>query len=284
MLTTLLCLAIVQQPAPEATPVNLPILSAEKWYKDAKEPEQEFEGKLDVNPGDGKIAVPKRYSSFRLIGIDDGKPVARLVFTDGKDQLLGAFVGKRLKLLGKVVAADHEGMKLVEFWPGQVLAVTGEATESIGEIKVLARTQRWLPSKRTAQAQAFVIRDAATLAQLEGLVGGGAESAAEKKLCGQLEARPGAQGIPSIDWKKQMVVSIGGGIQPRGGAKVEVTRLLLQEQGLDISWKLLTQPGGVGLPPTETMLLPRFDGEIRFFQEGVKQPIIIPAAAAPMRK
>jgi hypothetical protein len=159
--------------------------------------------------------------------------------------------------------------------------VSGDAGESIGEVKVLARTARWIPARRTVAPQAFVVRDAATLAQLGGMAGGGAETAAERSLCQVLESRPGAS-INNIDWKKQMVIAVSGGIQPSGGAKVEITRLLLQEKGLDVTWKLLTQPGGVGLPPTETLLVPRFDGEVRFFKEGVRQPIIVPAAAAPV--
>jgi hypothetical protein len=266
---------------PETTPVNRPILSAEKWYQDAKEPETEFEGKLDVNPGDGRIGLSPRYCAFRIIGVEEGKPIARLVYSEGRDQLLGAYVGKRLKLLGKVVSRDAEGGKVIEFWPGQLLTVSGDAGESIGEVKVLARTARWIPARRTVAPQAFVVRDAATLAQLGGMAGGGAETAAERSLCQVLESRPGAS-INNIDWKKQMVIAVSGGIQPSGGAKVEITRLLLQEKGLDVTWKLLTQPGGVGLPPTETLLVPRFDGEVRFFKEGVRQPIIVPAAAAPV--
>jgi hypothetical protein len=283
MFVALLCLVLTQANT-DATPVNRPVLAGEKWYQERKEAEHEFEGKLDVNPGDGKIGLPKRYNAFRIIGIEDGKPVARLIYTEGKDQLLGPYVGQRVKLLGKVVTTESDEGKLVEFWPAQVLSVSGDATDAIGEIRVLARTQRWAPSRRTPQPQALVIRDAGTLAQHVGMGGGGADVVAEKSLCQILEPRPGAMGIQSIDWKKQMVVAISGGIRPSGGARVEVTRQVLQEKGLDIYWKLLTQPGGVGLSPTETMLVPRFDGEVRFFQEGVKQPIVVPAVGAPIAK
>jgi|GEM_PF-4942154 len=282
MWTYLLLAVVLQNPPAEPQQLDRPILANDKTYQEAAEPEVEFEGKLDVYPGDGRIGIPDRYCTFRIIGVEEGKPIARPVYTKDQDYLLGPYVGKRIKLLGKAVPRQAENVKVVEFWPAKIVSVAGDAGESIGEVKVLARTSRWIPARRTAQPQAYVIRDAATLAQLVGMAGAGAETAAERGLCQVLEPRPGVLGVPSIDWKKQMVLAISGGIQPTGGARVEVTRLLLQENGLDVSWKLLTQPGGVGLPPTETFVVPRFDGEIRFYKEGTRQPIIVPAAPGPM--
>ncbi|MCS6977732.1 MAG: hypothetical protein NZM31_12100 [Gemmatales bacterium] len=259
--------------------VELPrtILADQPWYQQAPEPEIEFEGKLDYQPGDGRIGIPPRYGVFRIIGVEEGKPISRRIYTEDRDHLLAPLVGRRVRMVGKVVSRDSESGKSVEFWPGRVIADLGVAGEAIGEIKVFARTSRWLPAKRGVQPQMLVIRDAATLAQVSGMAGGGAEAAAEKALCQLLETKPGVGGISSIDWKKQMLLVISGGVQPMGGARVEVTRLTLQEKGLDVYWKLMTQPGGVGLPPTETLLVPRFEGEIRFFREGVKEPIVVPA-------
>ncbi len=275
------------QPDPTATAarsagtVALPriVLADQPWYQQADEPEIEFEGKLDFQPGDGRVGIPPRYSVFRIIGVEEGKPISRRIYTGDRDHLLAPLVGRRVKLVGKVVSREEESGKIVEFWPGRIVAELGVAGEAIGEVKVFARTSRWLPAKRTVQPQMLVIRDPATLAQVSGMAGGGAEAAAEKALCQLLEARPGVTGVPSIDWRRQMLLVISGGVQPSGGARVEVTHLTLQEKGLDVTWKLMTQPGGVGLPPTETLLVPRFEGEIRFFREGVKEPIVIPAAS-----
>lgn len=257
-----------------------PLLSDQAWYQQAPEAEIEFEGKLDFNLGDGRLGLPSRFGTFRIIGVEDGKPVSRRIYAGDREYLLASLVGKRVRLLGKVVQRESDGEKFVEFWPGKVVLVLGDAGEAIGEVKVFARTSRWLPARRTVQPQMFVIRDAATLAQVSGMAGSGAEAAAEKSLCQLLEIKPGTTGVTNIDWKRQMVLVISGGIQPSGGAKVEVTRLTLQEKGLDVTWKLVGQAGGVGLPPTETLLVPRFEGEIRFFREGVKEPVVVPAVGA----
>jgi hypothetical protein len=265
--------------APQAA--GRPLLAEETWYREAPEPEREFEGKVDYQVGDGRIGLPQRYAGFRILGVEEGRPVARPLYTADRDYLLAPLVGRRVKLLGKVVSREVQGRQIGEFWPGRLLADLGEAGEAVGEIRVLARTSRWIPARRTAQPQAFVIRDAATLAQLSGMAGQGAEAAAERSLCQMLEAKPGTAGITGIDWKRQMLLAISGGIQPTGGAKVEVTRLVLQEKGMEVFWKLVTQPGGVGLPPTETLLLPRFEGEIRILREGTQEPIVLPAVGSP---
>jgi hypothetical protein len=250
------------------------ILGKEQSYIDATGPEKEVEGKLDFNASEGRIGLPQRYATFRLIGLEDGKPVSRSVYTAGKDQLLAEFVGQRLRLSGKVVEFERDGKKQSEFWPAQVLAALGAATESIGQVPILARTNNplSLSSRGQLQPRAYVIRDAAALAQLANY--GGAEGA--RTATSQM-AR--ALGRGDIDWKKEMLLVMMGGLQPSGGARVEITRLVLLEQGLDVTWKLTTTAGGVGagVVPVEVVLIPRYDGDIRVFREGSRQPILLPA-------
>ena len=78
--------------------------------------------------------------------------------------------------------------------------------------------------------------------------------------------------VSTIDFTKQMVVGVSGGVRP-SGARVEVTRAEIDGVGktLTISWKL--HPGPKDKPadsiahPAEVVLLDRFEGDIRFKEE-----------------
>jgi hypothetical protein len=260
-----------------------PLFAAPKWYQDAAGQEQAYEGTLDINAGDGKIGPAARFCSFRLVALEEGKPISRPVYMNGKDQLLAPHLGRRVRLIAKAVESDVDGVKTIELWPAQI-AVLGDASENIGELKVLARTSNWYPAVRRVQPQPVIIRDGDELAKFRGFGGENAGQEATGQLARMFEPRPGAIGIQGIDWKKQMVVSLCAGLKP-AGTKAEVSRLVVQEKWLEVHWKLTSTPGfaGGGMTyPCETVLLPRFDGEVRFFQEGVRQPVVVPAVGTPM--
>jgi hypothetical protein len=78
--------------------------------------------------------------------------------------------------------------------------------------------------------------------------------------------------VDSIDFAKQMVVGVSGGVQP-AGARVEVTRAETDAAGktLTVYWKL--HPASKDKPadgiahPAEVLLLSRFAGDIQFKQD-----------------
>jgi hypothetical protein len=78
--------------------------------------------------------------------------------------------------------------------------------------------------------------------------------------------------VESIDFTKQMVVGVSGGVQP-AGSRVEITRAETDTDGkrLTVSWKL--HPAAKDKPAAgiehvaEVVLLERFAGDIRFKQE-----------------
>jgi len=78
--------------------------------------------------------------------------------------------------------------------------------------------------------------------------------------------------VGGIDFAKQMVVGVSGGVQP-AGARVEVTRATAGAGGkaLTVYWKLHPAPPGKpagGLAhPAEVVLLDRFAGAIHFREE-----------------
>lgn len=78
--------------------------------------------------------------------------------------------------------------------------------------------------------------------------------------------------VDGIDFTKQMVVGVSGGVQPAGG-RVEITRAETDAAGkaLTVYWRL--HPAAKDKPaariehPAEVVLLDRFAGDIRFKEE-----------------
>ncbi len=75
--------------------------------------------------------------------------------------------------------------------------------------------------------------------------------------------------VKKIDWDKQMIVIVSGGTQPTGGYKVEVTDLKADDDTLTVHWKVVPPAPGQRVTqarsnPAETLLIQRFDGEVRF--------------------
>ncbi len=82
--------------------------------------------------------------------------------------------------------------------------------------------------------------------------------------------------VESIDFTKQMVIGVSGGVQP-AGARVEVTRVErdAKDKTLTVSWTLhppkLDKPVEGIAHPTEVILVDRFTDAIRFRQEATKK-------------
>jgi hypothetical protein len=75
--------------------------------------------------------------------------------------------------------------------------------------------------------------------------------------------------VEKIDWDKQMIVIVSGGTQRTGGYKVEVAGLKVKDDTLTVHWKLIGPKPGQPVTqaptnPAVTILVERFDGEVRF--------------------
>jgi hypothetical protein len=75
--------------------------------------------------------------------------------------------------------------------------------------------------------------------------------------------------VETIDWKKQMVISISGGVQRTGGYSVQANKLTVKDNVLTVHWKLNSpKPGDfvtqVVTRPGLTVLTEGFEGEVRF--------------------
>ena len=75
--------------------------------------------------------------------------------------------------------------------------------------------------------------------------------------------------VPGIDWKKQMVLVVTGGLRRTGGYSVEVTDLKASGKALTVKWKLnRPKPGGIVTTalthPGTAVLTERFAGPVKF--------------------
>jgi hypothetical protein len=273
-------MAVPQSPPARGAEANLQqtLLANEKSYQEAKAEEKQIEGLLEINPGSGKIGLSDRFCSFRFSWVsDDGKASALPIYMAGKDARLGPFLGYRVRITGKVVEGDAQGVKTTELWPASLEVLEQSPFGVIGELKIIARTHAWTPSRLSRQQQypvPFVIRDGKELAIQAGI--GNVPNPEQDAMTqiGRLLGLVGPQ--PRIDWQMHMIICISGG-QRFAGSKLDITRVAVQEKTLDVYWWLSVSQDGASYP-IETILIKRFDGEIRFHQLGATtKPIVIPA-------
>src|SRR5450755_4078681 len=100
------CLSVVATaPAPEEPVEVKPVilLAGADEYKAAKAAEAIYEGVVENNPGDGAVGKPTRFNAYRLKGKDPaGKEFVRELYVPGKAFLLATYVGKRVRVTGKL--------------------------------------------------------------------------------------------------------------------------------------------------------------------------------------
>ena len=147
--------------------------------------------------------------------------------------------------------------------PGQVPAVSGK------EVKPLARgfwADGWKPE---APRQEWIIRNYADLID--------PRLRAPEPVLERMRAEAAARyaralGVKSIDFTRQMVVGVSGGVQP-AGARVEITKVTSDTKGeLIVIWKLHRPKAGSSTGEiahvAEVILLDRITGAVKFQQDG----------------
>ncbi len=286
LLWTLLAAGVAGQPAEGNGTLLKPLFAADKWYQDAKGREKTLAGILQINPGTGRIAGTERFHSFRLTSLEDDKPVMRPIHMNGKDHLLGPYINHQVKFVAKIVESEVGGQKIIELWPAQLEVKGAAKADGLGEREIIARTNSWTSVRRVggigSQPQPIVIRDVNQLvgAMNLGIRGGQAEQAALQQMNSLLR-----QGNPGIDFTKHMLIHVNAGQQPVG-SQVQIQRVVVQEKGLDVYWKLT--PGNVPNPglalPSETILIKKSDGEVRFLAEGFKPQVVAAVEEDPPPK
>lgn len=106
---------------PEPTSVH-PLLAAEPWYLANAQPERMFEGTLIENPAPREKHYFRRTNRYLLKGAGETWEV----YTPSRDETLAPFAGNRVRLIGKLVETDVEGIKRREIWPARLEVISPE--------------------------------------------------------------------------------------------------------------------------------------------------------------
>ena len=263
-----LSVSIVAAPAPEEPAAAKPVvlLAGTDEYKAAKGAEAVYEGVVENNPADGTVGKPTRFNAYRFRGKDgDGKEFVRELYVPGKAFLLGAFVGKRVRVAGKFVDAAADGKVYAELWPARVEETAVAVAPPLPD-GVHARCG-WQPDEaRRVGQRVLVYRDGRELAQALRLSGDDAEAAAAEMMARKLDMR-------AIDWSKDMLVTVAAGLRGADVDRLAVTRVEVKDKTTTVFYRLSAAPGAGGFGyPAETVLVDRTDGAIRAEEEPAAPP------------
>lgn len=263
MLTATMLLCTIGAAQPDV-PTRMELFAREGWYKEQAGKEQDFVGVLKKVDGGG-LGIG-RFNPNRL---DMGKE-SREVYVGGKPAILGPYVGKRVKLIGKPVELEVVGRVHNEIWPASIETVGegGADKEKAGAFPILARGV-WPfgstdPDMREKASQ-FVIRSAAELTARPPFSNLDALPAVVEKMATEQLAK--ILKVPNIDWKSQMLIVVTGGTQSSGGYRIGVTKMRKDAEALVVEW-FLQPPTGVATDafthPAEVVLTNRHEGKVEF--------------------
>jgi hypothetical protein len=263
MTVALLCLCLAASPgAADSGAVTL--LADDEAYRKARGDEAVFEGALERNPG-GKLGAGGRFNVYRLAMEEGGKPIARDLYVPGKGAALALHVGKRVRVVGKLVETEDDGKKYLEIWPARLEIASGALPAEPGPDGVFARCGWQPPDAQRLGKSDHVFRDGEALAKAMRLTGTSPAEGATRQLAKQLR-------VPAVDWTKHMAVSVCAGLS-NGGMQLKVTRAAVVDRTLVVTYRLETlypSFGGFGYP-AETVLLARFDGPVKLELEKGKE-------------
>jgi hypothetical protein len=240
------------------------VLADDAEYKAAKSSETVFEGVLERTPPPGTLGGPSRFNPFRL-KVKDG---AHELYVGGRAVRVSVHVGAKVRITGKLVEVEVDGKKRTELWPARL--------ESLGETVVeapppppkppmdgvLARCN-WQPAAAmTLKGGRYIIRDPETLAREMKVTGTDLRTAATATMARMLR-------VETIDWNKQMIVTISVGLRGSSADKLTVTKVEMDGTTLMVTYRLsASEPGGTGIGyPAETVLVDRTDGAVRFVED-----------------
>jgi hypothetical protein len=231
------------------------------------------------------VIVKKTVVVTRLV--PETRMTARDVYVGGKNEILDGYIGKTVKITGKAVMMELEGAKLDEIWPAAIELSKDEKkpeekkdakqvdprkdekkvdvkTDSGTEVKILGRGA-WKPATKSGDQQQLVIRSAEELAKASGLDKPEGEDAQKKAT----ETVAKALKVDGIDWKKQMVIVVTGGVKRTGGYSVEITKIETADKVMTVHWKLNSPKPGSPVTqtithPALTVIVDQFEGKVVF--------------------
>jgi hypothetical protein len=228
------------------------------WYEADKSAVQTLEGILDYQPGTGRIGTVAAYTPFRFLRKLDDKVEQYSLHCPGQEALLAASVGQRVSIEGKVLTTGEGDQKRLTLWPGKMTILGIAPANVFTEILPLARTAGFQANsvRIGSDIASFVMHSPKDVGKALGID----EAQAYNHLLKLF-------GIKSIDWKTHMVIYIGPTrTTSYTQRKLEITKLEVHERGATVYWKNEEPLKVNAAPSTDTVLVPRVDGEITFKQ------------------
>jgi len=268
----------------------------DELYKDQKGKEQGFVGLLQmVNMGTIQFTLIDTFHREETREIMIGEktilemvkvPVQRQreIFIGDMGEILAPFIGKQVKIVGKCIVIEKEyrqyndknelaNIKVARYdqiWPATIAIASkvevaakelGKPDSGGKEVKIEASSATKLVVK---DGGTTVIRSAKELLLAEGSkeAGADAEHTATINYARYLK-------VGDIDWKKQMLIAVSGGIQRTGGYSVEIKSIVINGDKMVVSWKLNAPKPDDKVTqalthPQRVVLVPRFEGIVEF--------------------
>jgi hypothetical protein len=272
---------------------KLDLLSGDETYKKSDSKESELTGKLAKRDA-AKPAPDNAYlmevSAVRTVIVEskvNGKKVTRTelvpetryyaIYVGARVEALAPYLGKTVKLTGKAIDDS--------FWPGRLELWDPKAKAEEDEgccidekdvpVKIHARAS-WpfadLSPKGDKQGKQFVIRSAAELVNNPnvGMLADGKADGTGEKLTAEVAK---LLKVDSIDWKKQMLIVVSGGIKTTGGWRIDIAAVTKGEKACAVTWSM-EAPNGIATQaisrPAVVALVDRCEGEVHFVMTAVQ--------------
>jgi hypothetical protein len=273
MIPLLLSLVVVTGAEPQNATTKQQLFKTEAWYQNAGAAETAIKGVVEFNPGNGRIGASDDFPSFRLISAEDAGIVSRPIHMAGKDHLLALFHSHQVTLKGKLIDREVDGTKVKEIWPAELEVHGRMPTGVIADYPILARSAANANHFRAQGPQWLVLRDSKELNSRLPAIG-----VPNVDRTQQIAA---SFQLPKIDWDKQMIIHIGAGVQRTNGVQIEISKLQVGARGLTVHWKMalpqVVVPGYAY--PAQTILVPKFKGDVIFVEDGKDNEKVIPFQA-----
>jgi hypothetical protein len=311
LLTALSVVPAAQPDVKKDPPQKLELFAREDWYKNQKASEQDFVGVLGkVEMKKGVVGLGRfnpyrlEYTQYKKVVVSveiNGKTVlreelvpekvVREIYLGGKRDILEPYVSLTVKISGKAVDMEVEGRTHHEIWPARLEVVQSKVLpkklpapggdedccqdgDNAKELKIHAKT-RWqyvsaAPDGDKKGTQ-LVIRSAAELVAATPFKNRDALPAVVEKAATEELAK--ALKVATIDWSKQMLVVVTGGVKSSGGWQIDVLKVTMDGKNCVVSWQL-NPPKDFATSafthPSLVALVDRCEGQVRFVLPAVK--------------
>jgi hypothetical protein len=287
---------VQQKDAPKAVEV----FAKEEFYQKEKGKEDTFTGTIQraekAGPGFGRnnpyrltVITYKEVTVERVVNGKVEKTTEKVplasnyeLYVAGKGELLEPFIGKQVKVTGKRVLMEVEGKKHDEIWPARIELEEAKKPQAPSDdgcctddgdtpLKILAKAhwpfENANPKDAGKPGRQLVFRSLDEMIAVAPYVNRDAPPEAVKQAAAADMAK--FFKVDAIDWKKQMIVVVTGGVQNSGGYKIDIASVTVADKKITVTWRL-DPPKGVATNafthPSVMALVERAEGEVRFVQ------------------